>query len=268
VFRANGISGCGINPPAYYGRWLRAALGRAIVRSAGVLEMRLARLRAAATACRQAFAIITAIALLLAAAGLAAPARAQSTSLVGTYDGGQMEMAAGLELQASGRFRYALSYGALDEQAAGRWTSSGGAVLLTSDPVTAPRFILVSRGKGPDGVLQLSLDVPKGVSRQYFSVEIRKANGETQRQQLGEDGLSAPFSRNNPPTGIRMLFPVFSVVDEPIVLDPNAGYSVRFRFEPNDIGKVDFRGTPLRIIGGDLVLDRHGRTIRFRRTRG
>jgi hypothetical protein len=230
--------------------------------------MRLAGLRAAATARWLTFAIITPVALPLAAAGFATSVEAQSASLAGIYDGGQMEMAAGLELQANGRFRYALSYGALDEQAAGRWTSSGGAVLLTSDPVTAPRFVLVSRGKGPDGVLQLILDVPKGVSRQYFSAEIRKANGETQRQQLREDGLSVPYNKNNLPTGIRLLLPVFSVVGEPISLDPNAGNSVRFRFEPNDIGKADFRATPLRIIGRDLVLDRHGRTIRFRRTKG
>jgi hypothetical protein len=56
-----------------------------------------------------------AIALLLAAAlsTVAAPAR---QSLVGTYHGHQMEMAAGLELKADGRFRYGLSYGALDKR--------------------------------------------------------------------------------------------------------------------------------------------------------
>jgi len=30
---------------------------------------------------------------------------------------------------------------------------------------------------------------------------------------------------------------------------------------------VDFRGTPLKIINGDLLLDRHDRTIRFKRSR-
>src|SRR5215472_17833262 len=108
-----------------------------------------------------------AIALLLAAASstLAAPASRQSL-VVGTYDGHQMEIAAGLELEADGRFRYGLSYGALDEEATGKWTMSGVQVLLTSDPVTAPRFVLVSRGRAIDGVLKLSLDVPKGMSRQ------------------------------------------------------------------------------------------------------
>jgi hypothetical protein len=178
-----------------------------------------------------------------------------------------MEIAAGLELKADGRFNYGLSYGALDEQAAGRWTLSGDRVLLTSDPISAPRFVLISRGKSPDSVLQLSLEVPRGLSRQYFDAVITGANGQTQQVQLGEGGLSLPFRRDNVPTSIRMLFPVFSVVGEPLMLDPSTGYAIRFRFEPNDLGKVDFRAEPLKIVAGDLLLDRHGRTIKFRRTR-
>ena len=47
----------------------------------------------------------------------ASAAMAQSPSLVGTYDGRQMEMAAALELLADGRFRYGLAYGALVQYA-------------------------------------------------------------------------------------------------------------------------------------------------------
>src|SRR4051794_34335704 len=56
---------------------------------------------------------------LVIAASAIAPALAQPSSLVGSYNGNQMEMAAGLELTGDGRFRSALSYGALDEAAAG-----------------------------------------------------------------------------------------------------------------------------------------------------
>lgn len=94
--------------------------------------------RAAVVARRNMSALVGSIVLVLAAASTA-PAAVHSTSLVGTYDGGQMEIAAGLELRADGRFRYALSYGALDEEAAGTWTVSGSQVLLTSDPSVAPR---------------------------------------------------------------------------------------------------------------------------------
>jgi hypothetical protein len=228
--------------------------------------VRFIAIRAAAIAYQGAFAIL-AIALLLAAATSTVAGPATRQSLVGTYDGHQMEIAAGLELKVDGRFRYGLSYGALDEEAAGKWTMSGDQVLLTSNPVIAPRFVLVSHAKGVDGVLQLSLDVPKGLSRQYFDAVIANRNGETQRQQLGEDGLSLPFTGDNVPTSVRMLVPVFSVIGEPLKLDPSSGYSVRIRFEPNDLGKVNFQATPLKILNGDLLLDRHGRTIRFKHSK-
>ena len=50
--------------------------------------------------------------------------------LVGEYDGGQMEVAAGLELTADGHYRYAMSYGALDEYAEGAWSAADGHVEL------------------------------------------------------------------------------------------------------------------------------------------
>ncbi len=49
------------------------------------------------------------------------------------YDGHQMEIAAALELTDNGRFRYALSYGALDEEAQGRWRFDDGNVRLTTE---------------------------------------------------------------------------------------------------------------------------------------
>ena len=228
--------------------------------------MHLTDTRADAITHQGTLAIVASIVLLLAAASIA-PAAAQSTSFVGTYDGGQMEIAAGLELKADRHFRYALSYGALDEEAAGTWTVSGDQVLLTSDPVVAPRFVLVSHSRGTDGVLQVSLDVPSGVSRQYFDAVITSTNGETQWKQLGDDGLSSPFTSANVPTSIRMLLPIFSVIGEPAKLEPSSGYSVRFRFERNDLGKVAFQATPLKIVNGELLLDRHDRTIKFKRSR-
>ena len=204
--------------------------------------------------------------LVAAASAVAARAMAQSPSLVGTYDGGQMEIAAALQLLADGRVRYALAYGALDEEAAGKWTLRGDRVLLTSDPVRAPRFVLVSQSKSAPGVLRVDLDVPKGLSRQYFDAAITKVDGQPERKQLAEDGLSLPFVAAEAPSAIRLLLPIFEVASGPVRLDANSSYSVRFRFEPNDIGKVAFQATPLKLVNGALLLDRHGRTIRFRRT--
>jgi len=187
-------------------------------------------------------------------------------TLVGTYDGHQMEIAAGLELKADHHFRYALSYGALDEESAGTWAMHGDQVLLTSDRVVPPRFVLVSQNQGTDGKLQINLDVPTGMSQQYFDALITNTNGKTERTQLGENGLVSEFSSTSKPANVRMLLSMFNVVSGPVNLDSNSGYSVRFRFEPNDLGKVPFHATPLRVVGGELLLDRHGRTIRFKRS--
>src|SRR3954465_2621579 len=70
---------------------------------------------------------ILAAALLLAAPG--APA-----SLAGHYRIHVHEAASELVLHPNGRFEYALAYGALDEEATGRWRRVGNKVLLTTMP--------------------------------------------------------------------------------------------------------------------------------------
>jgi hypothetical protein len=55
--------------------------------------------------------------------------------VAGLYEIDQMEMAGGLELLPSGRFRYGFDYGAVSEVSEGKWTVEGGTVLLTTDPM-------------------------------------------------------------------------------------------------------------------------------------
>ena len=67
-------------------------------------------------------------------------------------------------------------------------------------------------------MLQLGLDVPNGMSRQYFSAVVTRVNGQSQRVQLSEDGLLLPFTRDSAPVSIRMVFPVFNITGEPLIL--------------------------------------------------
>jgi len=71
-------------------------------------------------------------AALLFGAAVQAPAAAD---LVGFYETSQIEVAAGLELQKSGHFRYALDYGAVSERTEGDWTFDGTTLRLTSNPM-------------------------------------------------------------------------------------------------------------------------------------
>ena len=200
--------------------------------------------------------------LLLLAAAISDP---HPAALVGQYDGGQMEMAAGLELSADGRFRYGLSYGALDEQAAGSWHAEGRRVLLDSDPVKAPHFSLAGQAAAPPGMVRVSLAVPEGMEPQYFRAVVLLDDGTEIGGQLSADGLSLPLEAGRRPTSVRIALRVFGIVSDPIPVDIAKGLDLRFRFEPNDLGQVDFRDTVLEQDGDDLTLNRHDRLIRFRR---
>lgn len=192
-------------------------------------------------------------------------AQALPADLVGMYDGGQHEVAAGLELQADGRFRYALSYGGLDEEAAGRWTVEDGTVVLHGDPVTPPRIALVSQAAGKPGRLSVSLDVPKGTNREYFDVRLTSADG-ADDQQMGEDGADIALE-GKAPVHVSVALPMFRVESAQVEVDPRTGEHLTFAFTANDIGKVAFDGEVLARDGDALVLERHGRRLRFTRMR-
>lgn len=200
--------------------------------------------------------------LLLLAAAMNDP---HPGALVGQYDGGQMEMAAGLELSADGRFRYGLSYGALDEQAAGTWRAEGKRVLLDSDPVKAPHFSLIGQAAAPAGTVRVSLAVPEGMDPQYFRAVVLFEDGATDGGQLSVDGLSLPLQPGQRPASVRIALRIFDIVSDPIPVDIAKGLDLSFRFEPNDLGQVDFRDTVLEEDGGQLTLNRYDRLIRFRR---
>jgi hypothetical protein len=214
---------------------------------------------------------ILAIGALTEERALAAPAAATTlspASLVGRYDGHQMEMAAALELGADGRFQYALSYGALDEVARGSWTLDGGQVLLTSDRVVAPRFVLLAARRRPTSGVSLTLDLPRGMDRQYFKAQVTLADGRTIERQFGQEGLDLPLKAGERAVSVVLTLPLFDLRSDPMPLPDANGAEAHFRFEPHDLGKVGFVREPLRVEEGGLRLERHGRSILFRRVAG
>lgn len=199
---------------------------------------------------------------------LAAPAPAvpdpNPASLAGGYDGHQSEIAAMLDLGSDGRFHYGLSYGALDEEARGKWEFDGSRVLLTSDPVVPPKFVVLSAKPLRARKLKLKLDLPCGMDRQYFSVRARLGDGRSIERQFGEEGLEVPLGPSERVASVAVMLPVYGLEGEPAPLPRARGGEVHFRFEANDLGKVDFERQPLLLEQGGMVLERHGRTIVFR----
>ncbi len=190
--------------------------------------------------------------------------RADTACISGHYHGTGTEIAAALELRETGRFRYVLIYGALDERAEGHWEVADGHVVLTSDPVVAPAFVFVGEKASPDGAIHVDLDLPDGMSRQYFDAELAVAGGETEIYQFAEDGLSVD-TVGAAVESVRVLLPLFGLASEPHAVSGMHAASLRFRFEPNDLGKVAFNAEPLQIEPGVVVVTRHGRTLRLLR---
>lgn len=185
--------------------------------------------------------------------------------LVGQYDGGEPEIAARLLLSGEGRFRYELSYGALDERAEGSWDGDSSKILLTSDPVTPPRFELVSQTPAGANEFRLSLTVPDGISPQYFNAVAVLSDGRTVGSPLNYEDWVIDLKPGEQVVSVKFLLPAFDIESERFALSPGAASKVRFNFAPNDLGTATFAQEPLAIeTGGVLALNRHDRKIRFR----
>lgn len=201
--------------------------------------------------------VLAAIALLLA----------DSVSLAGVYETHQMEVAAGLELKADGRFRYALSYGAVDEEGEGDWTFDGKVVRLTSNPMPkAPSFELVRDDPAPKGELSMRLEDPgfewghglealaKGESNQLFEIS---ADDSGHVDLAGKPAIQA----------ITPEMPVYGPTGQMFALSPDRGHRLLFRFHRNDLGKARFDRQEVRVNGTDLVMDRYDTSFRFVKVR-
>jgi hypothetical protein len=214
--------------------------------------------------------LASALTLALAAAAQT-PAAPQTPvtreSLAGTYDGGQMEVGAQLLLKPDGHFQYELAYGALDEAAEGTWEVKDNVVLLTTVPTAVPpRFVVVSDTPEPRGGLHIKLTktLVEGMRQRIYL--IYGPNQEPDMAEIADDG-SVPIPAGKHPVSFIPDIPVYPIMVKPIPLTGTGGHRFLLRFEPHDIGKADFRATPLAFQDGDLVMPRRDLQIllRFKR---
>lgn len=77
--------------------------------------------------------------MMLALVTMLAAQPAQAAAQAGFYRSATMEVGAALELEADGKFAYALDYGAVSEFAEGRWTAVPGRILLTATTMEGAR---------------------------------------------------------------------------------------------------------------------------------
>jgi len=196
-----------------------------------------------------------------------APAAA-NPSFAGYYESRQMEVAAGLELKPNGKFRYALSYGAVDEEGEGDWTSDGKTVRLTSNPMPkGPTFELVRDDPAPKGQVWMTFDKAsfKWTGRVDAIATVLGMSGKGLVTASSSDGRVESGGRTL--TSIEPLVPMYRIPGGAVRLSPDRGHRLLFRFHPNDIGRPMFKGQLLTNDGSALLLDRYDTVIRFLRVR-
>jgi hypothetical protein len=174
-----------------------------------------------------------------------------------------MEMAGGLELKKNGRFRYAFSYGAIDEEAEGNWTFDGKAVHLTSNPMPKlATFELVHDEAAPKGELYMTLEDPGfewGHPLQAIATTDMKSGFEIEADDKGRVDLSG----KPPVIAVAPRMPVYGPTGQIFSLSQHRGHRLLFRFHRNDLGKAAFRDESLIQSGHNLLLNRYDTTIRF-----
>ncbi|MDQ4088130.1 MAG: hypothetical protein M3177_09020, partial [Pseudomonadota bacterium] len=110
------------------------------------------------------------------ASASAAPAQ---QDLAGLYLIQEREAASALELRGDGRFRWALTMGALDLLAEGRWRASadGGVVLDTEPEVRPPEVRLLGTGRDPDPGVTIQVTDPSGQPVHFLNVDAEFDSG-------------------------------------------------------------------------------------------
>lgn len=178
------------------------------------------------------------------------------------------EMASHLEIGEDGRFAYALSYGALDERAEGRWTRMERGIALTTVPKPQPpEFRLDHAGPQGEGDAALFVLVRWPDGRGIAGVDVRLGlntgavvEGYTQEYgwSLGDLGTALPqwIELADPYHGFRSArFAISKEVRSMIVT-----------LVPHDMGIAAFEGVLLEGgTEGEAVLHHPMGDIRYRR---
>jgi hypothetical protein len=110
----------------------------------------------------------------------------------------------------------------------------------------------------------VTLDVPKEMPLQLFSALLLRPDHTASEVQFDEGAMHIPLTGSNHATGFLLGLEIYDVMSEPYDIPPNTR-SMHFRFVPNELGKVTFDHQRLAHDGDAFVLERFGRTLKFRK---
>jgi hypothetical protein len=197
-------------------------------------------------------------------------AAAPAHSPVGLYRlRGVQDAASELALRADGRFSYALAYGALDEEASGRWTRVGNRVFLTSFPKPVPPVFSAGRAaRSADAPLKLHVTWPNGRGIPGVDFRVGFESGPPFADYINNDeGWSLDPAEKRKPVSVRFAFPIYHLESPVFPIDAARANDLTFILTPHDMGRVDFEKLPLDVAPGKLVMHRDGATLEYLRER-
>ncbi|MGI4945542.1 MAG: hypothetical protein ACRYHQ_34085 [Janthinobacterium lividum] len=189
---------------------------------------------------------------------------AVASGRVGHYTYAEHELVAALWLRADGRFRYGLTVGSLDEVAGGRWTTDGTHIHLVSEPRPIPPTITAGPARRDPGVaLSLLVATPKGDGVPGVDLVIGFDAGESTDGYTQADGWALPKEEKRVPRWVELSMESYGLKSPRFPINQNEANVLAFVLTPNDIGVIDLSDTVVDISGRELIVHRHGGTMRF-----
>lgn len=192
---------------------------------------------------------------------------ADTVQVAGEYFHSEMEMVAGIRLDADGTFLYGLTVGSLDERGQGRWTASGNRIELVSDPRPVAPAITPGDVEAASGQpFALRLLGPNGSDVPGVDLLIEFAEGEPLVSYTDGGAWTLPADETRTPKFVTFSKLSYRINSGRLPLAAKPGTVANFILTPNDLGMVDFTGAVAELDGDTLTLHRpDGGTMTFER---